>query len=457
MVAKRQTWWLVALLLALLLAAGAACSDNKDNGEDTPVPGATEDASAGTVEPSEIVTRDEVLHKDPGITKTAEVDWGWLFELTGPPQIQVFGQVTGDGVKLAVDEINKDCTSEGICGFQVGDTIYKINLIDSDTQSDVARTVSLTTKLIRDDHVKVIWGPATLGEAEATQLTQPNHILHLCPCPDREHASLDTVEKAAGDSHWEFQTLPAISRYFLQGAQSTRKNFPQFTKVAILCINTEIGQSVCGFYEDAYREAGFEMVGREDFPLGTTDYTPFLTRLRSKQPDILLNFDDAAAQINLLLQAIDLDVGEALQTSLTPDLLNTVLGPDKVRQKIFLAGGIPRQAAQPTWPPAAAYFERYKAFSGGELPPASFVSMLTYDFVYMLVASMQQADSVDDTTAIADRLEDIHYAGAAEPDVHFDNRHIAVMGSDSCTVINGRTVTNGRPGCVHEDPPPPAP
>ncbi|MGB2695067.1 MAG: ABC transporter substrate-binding protein [Dehalococcoidia bacterium] len=454
MIAKQQTWWLVAMLLALLLAAGAACSDNKNNGgsdEDTPVPSATEDVSAGTVEPSEIVTRDDVLHKDPGVTKTAEVDWGWLFELTGPPQIQVFGQVTGDGVKLAVDEINKDCTSEGICGFQVGDTIYKINLIDSDTQSDVARTVSLTTKLIRDDHVKVIWGPATLGEAEATQLTQPNKVLHLCPCQDREHTSLDTFEKAAGESHWEFQTLPAISRYFLQGAQGTREDFPELTKVAILCINTEIGQSVCGFYEDAYREAGFEIVGREEFPPGTTDYTPFLTRLRSKQPDILLNFDDAAAQINLLLQAIDLDVGEALQTSLTPDLLNTLLGPDKVRQKIFLAGGIPRQAAQPTSQAAADYFERYQAFSGGELPPASFVSMLTYDFVYMVIASMQQANTVDDTTAIADRLEVLHYAGAAEDDIHFDNRHISVMGSDSCPVIKG--VSN----CVHDPPPPPAP
>lgn len=446
---KRQRWWLLIPLLALLLGLAAACGDDGGGGA-TPSPGATEGASR-TVEPSEIITRDDVLRKDPNVTKTGELDWGWLFELTGPPQIQVFGEVTGDGVKFAVEEINSDCTPQGICGVQIGDTIYTINLVERDTQSDVARTVAQTRELIQDVGVKVIWGPAALGEPEATTLTQQNEVLHLCPCQDRERTALQTVEQAQGESRWAFQTLPAVSRYFLQGAQNNRKQFPEFTRVALLCIDTEIGRSVCGYLEDAYRKAGFEIVGLERFPQGTTDYTPYLTELRGKNPDILLNFDDAAAQINLLNQAIDLDVGEALQTSLTPDLLNTLLGPDRVRQKIFLAGGIPRQAAQPTSPEAAAYFEKYKAFKGGELPAASFVSLLTYDFVYMVVAAMQQAGTVDDTTAIAEALENLHYAGAAEPDIYFDERHIAVMGSDGCDVIYGQFE------CTHDPPPPPLP
>ncbi|MCI0849528.1 MAG: ABC transporter substrate-binding protein, partial [Chloroflexi bacterium] len=105
-----------------------------------------------------------------------------------------------------------------------------------------------------------------------------------------------------------------------------------------------------------------------------------------------------------------------------------------------------RQAAQPTSDKAAAYFERYEEFAGGTLPPASFVSLLTYDFVYMVVAAMQQAETVTDSTKIAEALETVHYNGVAEDDIFFDERHIAVMGSDDCTVIEGVAE------CVHNAP-----
>ncbi len=444
MVRRLRCWWTLGALAIALAVAAAACGDGDEEippAQASPTEGDRPSAVASPTTPAagELVTPADVLRKDPNVTKTAEIEWGWMFELTGPPQIQVFGEVTGDGVKFAVDEINE------AGGFQVGDTIYTIELLEHDTRSDVANTVAIATQLVRDDKVNVIWGPAALGEPEATQITQPNQVLHFCACQDRESTSLTSVEQAQGDSRWAFQTLPAVSGFFLQGALNTKEEFPEFTTVAMLCINTEIGQSVCGFYEEAYAAAGFELVGRENFPPGTTDYSPFLTRVRAEEPDILLNFDDAAAQINLLRQALELDVGKALNTSLTPDLLEPLLGPG-VLDKIFLSGGIPRQAAQPTSQAAADYFERYADWKGGDLPPASFVSLLSYDFVYMLVAAMQQAGTVEDTTAISEVLETLHFSGAAEDDVFFDERHIAVMGSDDCTVIRGEA------DCIHNPP-----
>lgn len=438
-------WWTLVIVTAVTMLAAVACgggggSDGNGNGN-----GSEEFAcgSQPTDDPfestSEIISAEDVLAKDGDATNESVIEWGWMFELTGVPQIQVFGTVTGAGVKFAVQEIND------AGGFQVGDTIYRIGLIEKDTRSEVAETVALTNELVRDDEVCVIWGPAAFGEAEATALTQPRRILHLCACQDRASTSLSSPEKAQGESHWAFQTLPEVSGFFLQGALNTKKEFPEFTKVAMLCINTEIGKSVCGFYEEAYEAAGFELVGREDFPTGTTDYRPLLTSLRSAEPDILLNFDDAAAQINLLRQALELDIAPALNTSLTPDLLEPLLGPG-VRDKIFLSGGIPRQAHQPTSQKAADYFERFKDDQGGELPAASFVSLLSYDFVYMLVAAMQQAGTVSDTTKIAEALGTLHYNGVAEDDIFFTDRHIAVMGNDDCTVIEGVS------DCVHNEP-----
>ncbi len=439
---RLKVWWILGVLLTSLMVVGVACGDDDGaDGEATqPPPTAGVDATA-TPFAGTILTPEDVLRKDGTATQEVEIEWGWMFELSGPPQIQIFGLVTGDGVRFAVQEIND------AGGFQIDDTIYTIKLLEHDTESDPGKTIGITRQLVVDDGVNVIWGPAALGEAEATLITQPEQVLHLCACQDRETTSLSSVEKAAGESHWAFQTLPAVSGFFLQGALNLKEDHPEYERVAIICIDTDIGRSVCGFYEDAYEGAGFEIVGREDFPPGTTDYTPLLTNLKQQNPDVLLNFDDPTAQINILGQALDMDVAISYNTSLPPDIVQAAFG-DRLEGKIITAGGIPRQATVPTSAAAAAYFERYAEFSGGELPLASFVSLLSYDFVYMLVAAMQQAGTVEDTTAIADALETIHYAGSAEDDIYFTEQHISVMGSDGCTVEYQKPIV-----CSHDAPP----
>ena len=78
-------------------------------------------------------------------------------------------------------------------------------------------------------------------------------------------------------------------------------------------------------------------------------------------------------------------------------------------------------------------------------------ALLTYDFAYMVAAAMQEAGTVDDTTAIAEALEQLHYDGVAEDDLFFNSRHLAVLGTDPCTVFPG-----GEIECHHEPPPPEA-
>jgi ABC-type branched-subunit amino acid transport system substrate-binding protein len=103
------------------------------------------------------------------------------------------------------------------------------------------------------------------------------------------------------------------------------------------------------------------------------------------------------------------------------------------------AGAAPRQGVQPTSQKAADFFARYAAYKGGQdkLPIANFVSLMTYDYAYMVAAAMQQAGTVDDTTAIAKKLETLHYNGVAEDDLFFNSRHLAVHGTEPCIVQTG--------------------
>ena len=145
---SRFGWLLVA---ALAVAAFAfACSDDSGTPEDgtpsdNPTSEATADDATVTPYPGEIITPDDVLTKDGSATETAELKIGWMFEASGPPEVTGFGVPTGDGVKLAVQEIND------AGGFQVGDTVYTIKLVEYDTKSTEQDTIANTQALIRDD------------------------------------------------------------------------------------------------------------------------------------------------------------------------------------------------------------------------------------------------------------------------------------------------------------------
>lgn len=448
MIVKRSgTWWLAGAVAATFLIL-LACGDGGGGGETAQREGCGSPPGEVDVEvTSDVLTREQILEKDPSVTKRGVVRWGWMFELSGT--LAAFGQPTGDGILMAVEEINEDG------GFQVGDTIYTIELVrpgdGGDTRTDISQTVALATELVRDRGVCVIWGPASTGEPEATQITQRRRVLHLCACEGRELTALQSEEQAQDESKWAFQTLPPITALFREGPADLKEDFPNLETFAILCRNDDTGRRVCPVLTAAYEEAGFELVidpSEVEVSPETTDFRTVLTKIKAADPDIFLNFVDPFNQGTLLKQALELDIGEYYGAVVQPpNVWDIAIGHPGIHEKYVGWGGFPRQQIEPTSEEAAAYFERYTEFKGGELPLVPFVSLLTYDYVYMLVAAMQQAGTVEDTTAIAEALEQVHYDGVGEDDIYFNSRHIGVMGGDGCT-IHQRQAT-----CEHAPPP----
>ncbi len=441
MVNRWGAWLIWAISAVLLVAPAPACG--VQGAEQGPAPTFQASPSMATTPRASgpIITTQDILRKDTSVTKRAEVVWGWMFEESGA--LQGFGRPAGDGVLMAVQEIND------AGGFQVGDTIYTIRLIKRDTRSDVTNSVAVATELVRDHGVNVIWGPASVGDQETTQITQQAKVLQLCPCPQRELTSLSSVEQAHGEARYAFQTLPAPSKFLPPGARDTARDYPEFNTFATICANSQTGKTFCQLFEDAYKAAGFEHVGRESFPPETSDFSPFLTRLKRKDPDIVLNFVDAGPeQFTLLRQSWQLDVGRLyIAVALPYDLFETLVGAG-IRSKFVSAGATPRTHAQYTSDKARIFFEeKYKRFLGGDLPPGAFTALLTYDPAYMLIAAMQEAGTVDDANKIAAALEQIRFNGFGEDAMYFDERHILVAGSDSCKMYRGQM------SCVHNPPP----
>jgi ABC-type branched-subunit amino acid transport system substrate-binding protein len=438
-------WVIVAFIVLLGVVAFACGDDGGDGGTATPsdgTPAGNQTPTARTpTAAGDIITTEQILEKDPNVTKRGELRWGFMFELTGT--LAPFGIPTGDGIKLAVQEIND------AGGVQIGDTIYTISLVERDTATDIQRTIAVATELVRDENLNVIWGPASTGEPEATQITQPRQIIHLCPCEGRELTALATEELASGENRWAFQTLPPITALFREGPADLKEQFPEYETFALLCRNDDTGRRVCGVMEEAYTEGGFTASidpGETRIDPRTSDFRPILTRIRATDPDIFINFVDPLNQGTLLKQALELDVGRYYAAVvIPPNVWDAAIGDPRIHERYVGWGGFPRQQLKPTSEEARAYFEKFEAFSPGQLVP--FVSLLTYDYVYMLVAAMQQAGTVEDTTAIAEALETLHYDGVGEDDIYFNKRHIAVEGGDACTVYQ-REAT-----CTHGEPP----
>jgi ABC-type branched-subunit amino acid transport system substrate-binding protein len=231
--------------------------------------------------------------------------------------------------------------------------------------------------------------------------------------------------------------------------------------MALICQNSETGHDICDRTRDAYAAEGVEIIGDiQYFPIGTTDFTPFLTALSSQgEIDYLYNYDNPENTPTIVRRALELGIGKLHLVTVPATLAQPLIGRELTVP--VSAGAAPRQGVQPTSEKARQFFEQYAEFKGGasNLPIANFVSLMTYDYVFMMAAAMQQAESVDDTTAISEQLETIHYDAVAEDDLFFNSRHLAVHGTEPCIVRDDPAesdITKVTIECTHNPPPPEA-
>ena len=102
--------------------------------------------------------------------KSDEIKIGANFEMTG--NVANYGSATLDGLKLAIKEAND---AGGVNG-------KKINLVTVDNKSEASEAVNAATKLISDDKVKVIVGPAVTANVMAeSQVANDNKIPVIAP------------------------------------------------------------------------------------------------------------------------------------------------------------------------------------------------------------------------------------------------------------------------------------
>jgi len=209
---------------------------------------------------------------------------GLLEEYTGVYAEE--GQNETRGVQMAVDAWNK---RGGAMGRQV--VLFK-----EDIQNDPGVTVQKARKLVNQDKVEALLG--TVSSADSLAASGAAYAMKTVFVDSGGHTD-DVTGKSC---HWNtFRTCHSTWMETHATGYSIAKLFGK--RWFLITPDYAYGHSLAVGYQDVIKRIGGEIVANELSPLGTTDFSPYLTKVQGAKADVLIAMPQGADLVNLLKQA----------------------------------------------------------------------------------------------------------------------------------------------------------
>ncbi|MDE0466797.1 MAG: ABC transporter substrate-binding protein [Candidatus Poribacteria bacterium] len=347
------------------------------------------------------------------MTKTSEeISVGVVLPLTGR-LADSFGIPISQGFELALSEINL-----------VHPNGTKLNFIIEDGQSTIDGAVEAFNKLIHQDGVSVILGPATSSQTEmAFPIAQENQIVAISP-----------TSSARG--------LSALSDFVFRVALTTDILIPSGIEVT----HTKLGyQRAATMYDETdlfstdgdasvqevLAAKGVEVITTETFQGGDTDFSEQLTRIQTLNPDVIFVSCLSPEKPGILMQGHELGISAPfIVRTLTATEVQTA-GAAAEGAMTFVGWG----AAVDT-PENKAFVENYSAKFG--MKPNNYAAR-SYATLHILAEAIANAHSTD-SAAIQDALANIRDFDTILGKFSFDAHGDAVYDPKVLVVKDGKLV-----------------
>lgn len=313
-----------------------------------------------------------------------EIKIGGNFELTG--SVANYGKQAVNGIQLAIKQAN---AAGGINGKQ-------IKLVMADNKSEAAEATNAITKLITQDKVVTVLGPATSSNTIATlQVSQDNKVPLITPTGTSEKITVDNGK-----------TRPyAFRSCFIDPLQGTiMANFASNTlkaKTAAIYIDSssDYSKGLAQSFESVFTKNGGQILGQEAFLQKDQDFKSTLTKIKAMNPDVVF------------LPAYYEEVGKIVKQAREMGMNMPFLGADgwDDAKVVEIAGAAPLNntyfcshfSSQDTDPNVVKFREAYKQEYNQE--PGVFAA-LGYDAGLFLIDALKRANSTD-PAKIRDALE----------------------------------------------------
>ena len=204
--------------------------------------------------------------------QTNEIKVGANFEMTGG--VANYGNATYEGLQLAIDEIN---AAGGVNG-------KKFVLVKADSKSEPSEAANAATKLISNDKVKVLVGPATTGSVLAEiQIATDSKVPIIAPCATSPKVTVDNGKLKP----FVFRSCfidPQQGEVMAQFANETLK-----AKTAVIYIDSssDYSKSLGQVFKEKFEAAGGKVLMEEAFLAKDQDFKATLTKIKTANADCI--------------------------------------------------------------------------------------------------------------------------------------------------------------------------
>lgn len=344
--------------------------------------------------------------KSPDVTANATgtiigdtIKVGVNLELTGT--VAAYGNAENNGVKLAVQEINK---AGGVDG-------KKIELVTKDNKSENAEASTAATNLAIQSQVNAMIGPATSGAVAAASLNaQKTGVPLLTPSGTQDDLTLDTVD---GVKKYVFRTTFQDS---FQGQVLAQYAYSNLNAKKVVLYYDNSSDYAKGIAEEFKKKYQGDIVTTATFASGDKDFQSALTKIKNLDYDAIVMPGYYTETGIITKQARDMGISVPI---LGPDGFNDesfadLAGKANANSVYYVSGYSTKTALSGK---ANDFIKAYKAKYGSE--PNMFAA-LSYDSVYMIAKAAEGAKTSID---IANNLAELKNFDGVTGKMTIDKKH----------------------------------
>ena len=237
---------------------------------------------------------------------SGEIPIGFILPQTGP--FVSSGIAMQQGTELALEEINN---------AQLGDA--RIKLITEDDRSTVEGAVEAVNKLIHQDGVPVILGPATSSATkEVFPITQENQVVAF--------SQLSAARGLSALSDFGFRASLTVDKLVPIGVQITHEKLG-YQRVAKIADSLDFfSQSSDAMLTESLNANGVEILTTETFETGETDFSAQLTRIKDSNLDAIFISALPPETTKILMQGRQLGIPADI-----PFIVTVTLASDQIQ------------------------------------------------------------------------------------------------------------------------------
>lgn len=344
--------------------------------------------------------------KSPDVTANATgttigdtIKVGVNLELTGT--VAAYGNAENNGVKLAVQEINK---AGGVDG-------KKIELVTKDNKSENAEASTAATNLAIQSQVNAMIGPATSGAVAAASLNaQKTGVPLLTPSGTQDDLTLDTVD---GVKKYVFRTTFQDS---FQGQVLAQYAYSNLNAKKVVLYYDNSSDYAKGIAEEFKKKFQGDIVTTATFASGDKDFQSALTKIKNLDYDAIVMPGYYTETGIITKQARDMGISVPIlgPDGFSDDSFADLAGKANANSVYYVSGYSTKTALSGK---ANDFIKAYKAKYGSE--PNMFAA-LSYDSVYMIAKAAEGAKTSID---IANNLAELKDFDGVTGKMTIDKKH----------------------------------